>query len=318
MEHRQLKTFVAVAKALSFTHAATELGYVQSAVTAQVKALERDLGVPLFDRLGRRIALTDAGRELLPHAVEMLDLSGRARATVSGKNRGEVAGAITVGASETLCIYRLPDLFREFRSRFPAVDLRFRPGPYAELKGLVKEGVLDVAFLLEEPVREKNFVAETLIQEPLMLVAPPDHPLSDRFSVALADLSGEPMLLTDPGCSYRRTFERELAKSGVEVRQVLEFDSVEAIKRCVVAGLGVSILPEVTVAGELHRRELVAPRLKGAKLVVDTQVVRHGNRWISPALQAFLETSRQVLGANQPEVAFEKVPPSERNALVNR
>lgn len=138
-----------------------------------------------------------------------------------------------------------------------------------------------------------------------MLVAPPDHPLSDRFSVALADLSGEPMLLTDPGCSYRRTFERELAKSGVEVRQVLEFDSVEAIKRCVVAGLGVSILPEVTVAGELHRRELVAPRLKGAKLVVDTQVVRHGNRWISPALQAFLETSRQVLGANQPEVAFD-------------
>lgn len=85
-------------------------------------------------------------------------------------------------------------------------------------------------------------------------------------------------------------------------RQVLEFDSVEAIKRCAVAGLGVSVLPEVAIADELHKRELVAPRLEGAKLEVDTQVVRYENRWLSPAIKAFLETYRKVLGADRAEI----------------
>lgn len=185
---------------------------MQSAVTAQVKALEKELGVRLFDRLPRRVVLTDAGKDLLGYAVRMLDLSEEARAAVSRRAGGGVGGTLEVGASETLCVYRLPDVFRAFRSRFPGVDLRFRPVPYAKLKELVREGSLDVAFLLEEPVGDKNLVAETLVQEPLVLVAPPDHALAKRFQVSLTDLCGEPMLLTDPGCSYRRSFEREMAR----------------------------------------------------------------------------------------------------------
>jgi len=207
MEHRQLRTFAAVAKRLSFTRAAAELGYVQSAVTAQVKALERELGVSLFDRLGRRVVLTDAGKEFLGYAVRMLDLSEEARAAVSRGGRGGVTGGLEVGATETLCVYRLPDLFRAFRSLHPRVDFRFRPVPCVELKGLVRESSLDVAFLLEEPVEEK------------------------------------------------------------------------------------------AVKGELERGELVALE-HDAKLEVDTQVVWHAGRWLSPILEAFLRTSREVLGAN--------------------
>lgn len=300
MEHRQLKTFAAVAKGLSFTRAAGELGYVQSAVTAQVKALERELGVPLFDRLGRRVVLTDAGKDLFRYAVKMLDLSEEAKATVSRGSGGGVSGTLEVGASETLCIYRLPELFRAFRSRYPLVDFRFRPAPYADLKGLVREGSLDIAFLLEEPVEERNLAVETLVREPLVLVAPSDHPLAGRPRVGLADLAGEPMLMTDPGCSYRRSFERELAKHGVETGRVLEFDSVEAIKRCAVAGLGISVLPEITVVRELERGELAALRRKDAEPKVETQVVRNGTRWLPPALEAFVATSREVLGAAEP------------------
>jgi DNA-binding transcriptional LysR family regulator len=295
MEHRQLKTFVTVARELSFTRAAGELGYVQSAVTAQVKALEKELGVPLFDRLGRSVVLTEAGKDLLGYAVRMLDLLEEARVAVSQGNGDGVYGTLEVGASETLCVYRLPSLFRVFRARYPGVDLRFRPVPYPNLKNLVREGRLDVAFLLEEPVEERWLEAETFVREPLVLVGSPDHALAKRSRMSLADLAGEPMLLTDPGCSYRRAFEREMAKAGVEPGKILEFDSVEAIKRCTVAGLGVSILPEVTVRGELERGELVALRQKDVKMTVDTQAVRHGSRWLSPALRAFLETSREVL-----------------------
>lgn len=300
MELRQLRTFAAVARELSFTRAAAELGYVQSAVTAQVKALEEELGVRLFDRLPRRVLLTDAGESLLGYAVRMLDLSEEARAAVSRSVDDGIGGRLEVGASETLCVYRLPPLFRAFRSRFPDVDLRFRPVPYADLKGLVREGSLDVAFLLEEPVEDETLVAEALVREPLSLIAPPDHPLAKRARVSLADLDGEPMLLTDRGCSYRRTFEREMAEAGAEPGEVLEFDSVEAIKRCAVAGLGLSLLPEVTVGGELEEGELVELGRGRVETVVETQVVRHGGRWLSPALRAFLETSRELLGGDRP------------------
>ena len=273
---------------------------MQSAVTAQVKALEKELGAQLFYRLARRVVLTDAGKDLLGYAVRMLDLSEEARAGVSQGNGGGVSGALEVGASETLCVYRLPGLFRAFRSHFPGVDLRFRPVPYADLKGLVSDGSLDVAFLLEEPVEDKNLVARPLVREPLVLVAPPDHALAKRSWVSLADLGGEPMLLTDPGCSCRRAFEREMAKAGAEPGKILEFYSVEAIKRCAVAGLGVSILPEVPVRGEL-----VARRLRGAEMTVDTQVVRHGSRWLSPAMRAFLGTSREVLRADPSEATLD-------------
>ena len=303
MELRQLRTFAAVSRELSFTRAAAELGYVQSAVTAQVKALEKELGVRLFDRLARRVVLTDAGKDLLGYAVRMLDLSEEARAALSQEKDG-VGGTLEVGASETLCVYRLPDVFRAFRSRFPGVDLRFHPVPYARLKELVREGSLDVAFLLEEPLGDEDLAAETLVREPLVLVAPPDHALAKRFQVSLTDLDGEPMLLTDRGCSYRRSFEREMAKAGAEPGKILEFDSVEAIKRCAVAGLGVSLLPAVTVGGELERGDLVALRRRGAEMAVDTQVVRHGSRWLSPALGAFQRTSREVLRAGPSEAAL--------------
>lgn len=303
MEHRHLKTFRAVAKESSFTRAAAELGYVQSAVTAQIKALESELGAPLFDRLGRQVVLTDAGKTLLGYAEKMLGLSEEARAAVSGN--GEVAGTLAVGASETLCVYRLPGVLRRFRSRFPQVRLTFRPVPYADLRGLVTEGSLDVAFLLEELVRAANLVAETLVREPLLLVAPPDHYLTRRSVISMEELAGEPMLLTERGCSYRQVFERELAKAGVEPAQVLEFDSVEAIKRCVMAGLGLSVLPEITVADEIEREELVILRRGGAELAVETQTILHKEKWISPALEAFLDVSREVLVGDRTGTAFD-------------
>ena len=141
MEHKQLRTFRTVARTLSFTRAASELGYVQSNVTAQVKALERELGVPLFDRLGRTVVLTDAGRILLRYAERLLDLEEEARAAVAGDS--EPAGTLVVGASPSLSAYQLPRLLRSFRSRFPRVRLSFRPTPHAELGGRVADGSLD-------------------------------------------------------------------------------------------------------------------------------------------------------------------------------
>ena len=295
MEHRQLKIFAVVARTLSFTRAARELGYVQSNVTAQVKALERELAVPLFDRLGRRVVLTDAGGVLLRYAEKILDLSEEAREAVAGD--GEPEGRLVVGAAPSLGAYRLPRLLRRFASEFPRVRLAFRPTPHPELEGRVADGSLDVAFLLERPVRSASLEAEKLSDEPLLVLAPPDHSLVVSARVAPADLRGERVLLTEPGCNYRLVFERELAKARAEPAAALEFDGVEAVKQCVAAGMGVAMLPAVAVDAGLERGALMALRWAGGAPTIPVQMVRHKDKWVSPALEAFLETSREVLAA---------------------
>ena len=295
MEHRQLRTFRAVARELSFTRAAEELGYVQSNVTAQVKALEAELGVPLFDRLGRRVVLTDAGRALQGYAGRILDLHEEARAAVAEEPEGEPAGSLTISAPETLCAYRLPRLLRRFGERYPRVRLTFRPVACSELKAGVAEGVLDAAFLLEEPARSSVLRIEALVGEPLLVLAAPEHPLAPSAGVGPADLDGERVLLTESGCSYRRIFERRLAEAGVEPARALEFDSVEAIKQCVIAGMGVAVLPAVAVEAELQRGEIASLPWLGPRLEVSTQVAWHKDKWVSPALGAFLSLSREML-----------------------
>src|SRR5262249_14299225 len=138
MELRQLITFQAVASTLSFTRAAVLLNYAQSSVTAQIQALEEELGVPLFDRLGKRVVLTDAGQRLVRYADRMLNLADETRGVVSG---GEVrGGTLTLSAIETLCTYRLPGILRQFRDQFPHVQLKFRPLSTIGLIRSVNEG----------------------------------------------------------------------------------------------------------------------------------------------------------------------------------
>jgi DNA-binding transcriptional LysR family regulator len=298
MEIRQLETFRAVAAQLSFTRAAAALGYAQSSVTAQVQALEAELGVNLFDRLGRRVALTDAGDRLLEYADRLLSLAEEARAAVA--DGAEPAGTLTVGAPETILTYRLPLVLRRFRARFPRVRLVFRPTPNADLQRAIGDGTLDVGFGLGAPQRSSGLAVELLCAEPLAVVAAGEHPLAGIAEVGPADLQRETLLLTRPGCGYRALFASTLAASGIQPAATLDFGSVEAIKQCVAAGLGVAALPCVAVASELAEARLVALNWSGPPLEVATQMLWHPARAWAAALRAFLEIARETAGASQP------------------
>ena len=294
MELRQLETFRAVARELSFTRAAAQLEYAQSSVTTQVQTLERELGVALFERLGRRVVLTERGRRLLGYSERILNLAEEVREAVSGG--GEPSGTLDIGAPETLATYRLPPALRTFRELYPRVRLVFHPaGVCAHLHRSLADGSLDVAFLLSEPVRPPGLVVEELLPEPLLVVAPPDHPLAGRERVAPRDLDGEPVLLTEAGCSYRVLFDRVLADAGARLEETLEFASVEAIKQCVMAGMGIAILPEVSVAAEVADGGLAALRWAGPAVRVSTRVALHKDKHLSPALGALLEVVREAL-----------------------
>ncbi len=157
---------------------------------------------------------------------------------------------------------------------------------------------MDVAFLLEGPVRAASLRAETLAEEPLMVLAP-NHALVSSARVLPIDLAGEQIPLTELGCNYRLMFERELEEAGVEPAAALEFDGVEAVKQCVVAGMGVAMLPAVTVEAELERGELAALRWAGRDLAIPVQMLWHKDKWVSPTLAAFLDTSREMLSAGE-------------------
>lgn len=264
MELRQVETFRAVAEELSFSRAAAKLGYVQSSVSAQVGALEQELGVPLFDRLGRRIALTDAGEVMFAYSGKLLALAEQTREAVvdAGVGSGEVTGSLTVSAPETLLTYRLPKLLALFHERYPKVRLSVRPSAIGQLVGsarkAVEEGRVDVAFVLDEPLSERgrpaDLAVETLIAEDVTVIAPVSHALTSSPAVVPQDLRGETVLLPEApesGCAYRGQFERQLGSVGVVPPETMEFQSIEAVKQCVAAGMGVSVLPSVAVSTEL-------------------------------------------------------------------
>ncbi|CAN5643571.1 LysR family transcriptional regulator [soil metagenome] len=302
MELRQLRTFRAVAENLSFTRAAGELGYVQSSVTVQVQNLEKELGVPLFDRVGRRVTLTDAGRRLLGYTEKMLELEEETRAAVSAD--GEPAGTVTISAAETHCTYRLPRVLGRFRELYPQVRVLIRPVPVGTFCGDtvrdLSEGKADVAFVLDEPVQAGDLAVEPLVQEPVLVLAAPDHPLAASPLVKPTDLEDETLLLTASGCSYRAVFLNAIARVGLHPKTLLEFSGVEAIKQCAIAGMGVALLPAVVAAKEVEEGSLSALNWSGqGDFDVVTQMVRHKSRWLSPAAEAFCDVAREVLETDE-------------------
>lgn len=293
MELRHLATFRTLATTLNFTRAAVLLGYAQSSVSAQIQELEADLGVRLFERLNKRIMLTDEGYRLLVYAEKLLDLAEEARSALSTTE--QPAGAVTISAPETLCTYRLPPLLQRFRATFPQIQVHFRPLPVPDLRRSVLEGRVDVAFVLEEPLRATGLIVEPLLRERLLVLAPPDHPLAHSTRVTPADIEGEPVLLTEVGCSYRNLFKRALSGVGVYPTTNLELTSVEAIKQCVMLGMGITVLPEVAVQQEVTQGRLVALPWSEPNFEVVTQMLWHRDKWQSLALKSFLSLTREIL-----------------------
>ncbi|MDO3411611.1 LysR family transcriptional regulator [Saccharibacillus sp. CPCC 101409] len=292
MELRQLNTFRTVAYTLNFTRAAEALNYVPSNVTMQIKALEEELGVRLFDRLGKQLLLTDAGQRLLVHVREVFDKLDEARSDVhSGETLG---GTLTVSANEVVCAYRLPAVFRRFRSRHPGVRLIFRSVANQELKQALFDGAADIVYVLDEPVRSGVLGAEPLAEERFRLFAAPDHPLAGRPKLHAEDFRGEVLLTNEKGCPYRTMFDRSFERQGIDDMTYLEFQSAEAIKQCAVSGIGIAFLPEIVARTEVERGELEVLAYALPDLNVRTQMLWHKGRWISPVMLSFMEAAREV------------------------
>ncbi|ULL16495.1 LysR family transcriptional regulator [Paenibacillus sp. H1-7] len=297
MELRQLHTFRTVASTLNFSRAAEVLNYVPSNVTMQIKGLEDELGVRLFDRLGKQLVLTTAGKRFLIHVQGVLNKLDEARSVVHDNEI--LSGTLTISANEVICAYRLPAVFQLFRSQHPGVRLIFRSVSNQHLKQTLFEGAADVVFMLDESIRSTGLEVEPLLEETFRFFAAPDHPLAKLTVLQLEDFHGEVFLTNEKGCPYRTMFDRSFEKEGIDTITYLEFQSAEAIKQCAISGIGIAFLPEIVAKAEVERGELVALPWQIPDLHVYTQMLWHKDKWLSPIILSFIEAAREVIAKEE-------------------
>lgn len=294
METKQLITFKTAAENLNFTKTAKILKFAQSSVTAQIKALEAELDTPLFERLGKRLYLTEAGRQFKKYADQMLALTEEAQVVTKGLE--EPSGTLVIGAQESQCTYRLPPILRAFKEQFPQVKLVFKPAHSDEIaKEQLLNGTLDLAFIMDVFQPKDPLKVENLLKDELKLVASPDHPFASKREVVPEGLENETLLLTETGCSYRTLLEDTLKDAGVYPLNKFEFVSIEAIKQCVIAGLDLALLPEMVVEKDIEDGRLTELNWTAQTPAIYTQIAYHKDKFMTIPLEAFIDLTIKTL-----------------------
>ncbi|MCP1310197.1 LysR family transcriptional regulator [Paenibacillus tyrfis] len=285
MDLTYFQTFREVAKRQSFTRAAEELGYAQSSVTMQIQKLEREYGVSLFERHGRLLRLTPPGEVLLKLAVQMLDLYAQSKEIVGN----QVGGTLTIGTIDSLAAYYLPPYLQQLRERFPELNIHIQAERESLIVSKVKEGEFDIGLLLDGKPVDPALRCETIREEPLVLTAPPGHPLTQLSGgVSVDHLNGVELIMSEESCNYRGMFENVLRAHNVSFLIRFELGNPEAIKQCVMNGLGVALLPQIVVEEEVRRGRLKVLPFVHPDIRFDLQLFVHPKKWMSQPLLAFI------------------------------
>ena len=301
MEFRNVTTFIAVARHKNLSRAAAELGYSQSAVTMQLKALERELGTRLFDRVPHGVVLTDPGRAFLFHAREIERAADAAASAVregvfAGGDLAHATGTLRVGSAESVATGILPELLVAFHELVPNMQVELTTARRGELTRGLAENSLDVFLTMEPPIEEAGLIRETLRGEQISFVAAPSM-LGDGGACPLApdELIRLPFVLTEHGQSYRAELDRMLAERGLSIAPVIEAGSADTLVHLAARGVGATFVPRFSAASALAAGELRELTVDLPPITMDIQMLVHKRKWQTPALKAFMGLARGVM-----------------------
>lgn len=287
MDIRNIKTFARVAELGSISKTAEELCFAQSTVTVQIQQLEKELGYPLFDRIGKKISLTEAGKKFLFHAYEILHSMERAKNI--DKELSDLRGMLRVGVSESLMIGILIDLIPSFKKRYPYLDLRLKTGHTTQLLEQLKQNQLDIIYISQSENTDPDLRCHYKHKEELIFLCAPNHPLAKQKKVTPHQLMEYDFLVTErEGICYRRL--REIAAQyAVTMRDSVEVDSVHVITQLLKTNIGIAFLPQYAVAKELAEGKLIKIDTAIEPQIYFSQILCHKNRWLSPFMEKFIE-----------------------------
>ncbi len=296
MELRQLEMFVAAAERSSITDAAQSLMVAQPSVSAQIRALEQELGYPLFDRLPRGVRLTEVGRAALPHARQALRHVAEIRDAID-ELAGLQRGTLVLGTMPTVTAHLIPTAIKSFRRAFPGVDLRVVESRASSVVEGVIAHRLDLGVVTDAEANGQIEI-EPLLSEELFAILPVDDPLADREELDISDLRERPFIVLESGFSLRAVLWEICREAGFDPRIAQEMSSVQAIKGLVEIGMGVSLAPRLSVELEERLGLLRALPLR-THPYRQLQIVTAKSSYLSRSAQAFigicLATAKQSL-----------------------
>ena len=284
MDMKPLQTFLVVARMLGFGEAARALNYSQSTVSEHVRMLEEELGVQLFERIGRKVFLTEQGRLLVPLAekvaLDMMELTARFR------QEETFTGTLTIGSAESLCVFWLPQLLKEYKLRYPRVRIVIRIGECPSMAVWVRQNLVDVAFGMSDESSQSTMRQLSLFKGEAFFVAAPDHELSSIEKLDLGAFASQTIIAPEASSSYRQKMDSLLKKAEVYPLSLMEFDSMEAIRQCVKHGLGIGMMPDIAVMDDLRNGALVRLHCGLPAIQYEAFMLMHREKWLAPPIAA--------------------------------
>lgn len=294
MEIRQLSTFIRVAQFKSFSKAAESLGYSQSAVTVQIHQLEEELHTRLFDRMGKRIALTDPGTQFLEHAYEVLNEVNKARLSVS--DAGELRGRLHIGTIESLCFFKLPAVLRMYWEKHPHVVIRVTIGEPEHLIEQMERGELDMIYILDEPQYNNSWRKLMEQREKVVFVASASlgEELRDIPDLKVEQLLDMPFYLTERDANYRRVLDRFLASRETILTPFLECSDTSFIIKMLEINRGVSFLPWYAVEQSVRQGKLSLLNVTNLHVSLYRQIFSHKEKWHTREMNEFVRLVEEI------------------------
>jgi len=290
MNLHHLRIFYTVAQRRSFTAAAADLLLSQPAVSLQLKALEKELGVSLFERGGPKLRLTQAGEVLYRSAVSILHAKDEAERAISELRDG-TTGRLILGAGTTGGMYVLPRIVHAYKQQWPETEIVFHIGTTDQILEKLLQNVLDMG-MAGGPIEDRRFVVEPVCTDELVLIAAPSHPIASLGKVTLKELGGVPFVFPEAGSRTRQLVERKLREAGVPLKIAMQLPGTEGVKKAVEAGLGIGMVSRYAVETECQTGVLRAVPVTGFRLSRTMNLVYRSQKYFSPVGERFREFAK--------------------------
>lgn len=287
MNFHQLRIFYAVVKNRSFTQAGNELLLSQPAVSIQIQRLEEQYQTKLFDRVGKKVILTEAGKTLSGYAASILDLSNQADSALQDL-QGLKTGSLDIGAGLTLGAYYVPEIIKRFSKKHPQISIRMHLANSFQVTENILSFKEELGFVARVHHQERLTVFP-FFREKLVLVTSCNHPIAGQKDLSIHDIEGERFILRERGSATREVTEETLQKFQVPITVVMELGSNEAIKAAVKSGLGISIMSSRVVLKEVKMKTLVTYTFSDTKMERDLHIVYHKDKYLSSSVRAFIQ-----------------------------
>lgn len=289
MDVRGLEVFLSVAKHLNYTRAGEEVNLSQPSVSVRIRQLETELGVKLFEQLGKKVALTEAGMVLIPHARRVVNAIEDAKHSIY-ELQGLERGALRIGASTTPGMYLVPQVIARFKDRYPKVAIHMGIKDTRQVEEGVIRNEFDFGFVGGHLAGDEVDVFPWLTDQ-LVLVVSPKHPLGRKKSVNTNDLRGEKFILRESGSATQAAIVSHLRTAKLQVDPVIEMENPESVKKAVQSGLGIAFISRFAVETELKTKSLVAVRVNDLAIKRELKIVYRKDKHLSRAAKAFIEMS---------------------------